>query len=445
MPRRLSRRTLLRGLGTAIALPWLEAMGPVAHAGGGAPKRLVVYYIPNGMWMPDFTPTQEGRSYDLPWLLEPLAPVQDKLLVLSGIDNESAPGEPHSAAMGALMSGRRVETDPFDEVDLATTADQVVAQAVGAQTRFPSLQLGSEASFVCDLASGAGEAECAYLWNLSWADAVTPLVKETRPERVFERLFGSGATAEDEVARAKRRAYDQSVLDAVVQDAARLQGTLGYQDRQRLDQYLTGIHELERRLEIPVSAGCQTDLESWLASHPVGAQGDVASHVRHMADLMVLAMQCDQTRVISYMLGNGRSDRPFPFIGVPDSHHWLSHHEGDSARIDGYRTICRWEMEQLAAFLQAMDAVVEPGGGTLLDASAVLACSAISEPNEHRRFSLPVVVAGGAGGALDTGRHMTVPMGTLMASLHVSLMQAMDLSVMSFGERASPSLGGITR
>jgi hypothetical protein len=430
MPTELSRRAILRGFGAAIALPWLEAMP--ARAGGG-PKRFGVFFLPNGMWMPDFTPATTGSAYAMPPLLEPLAGVRDQLLVLSGLHNTFAGGEPHSAAVGALLSGRATSTEPFDALEGGITVDQVIAQAVGQATRFPSVQLGSESTFVCGVGGLLGrEAECGHLWDVSWADAATPLVKETRPQQVFDRLFGDVGVQESAAAREKRRRYEQSILDAVLDDVSDLQGWLGAEDKQRLDAYLTGIHELERRLTVTSTpdGACAEDAQAWLDA--ASGEVDVQTHVRQMCDLMVLAWQCDATRVLTYMLGNGRSERPFPFLGVPESHHYVTHHAGDPYKIEATPTICRWEMAQVGYFLDRLASTLQPDGSSLLDSAAVLVCSGISDPDTHVGTGLPVIVAGRCGGALATGQHLQVD--RALPGLHVSLMQAMGLSVSTFGD-----------
>ncbi len=443
---KLTRRTLLRGAGAAIALPWLEAMAPVARAAEAVPKRFVVFFVPNGMWMPDFTPATTGRGYTHPHLLEPLAPWADDTLVLTGLSSQVGLGEPHAAATGALLTGIQVSSEQGASTAAGISIDQVIANAVGGQTRFPSLQLGSEGDFVCDVAGEGGfEAFCAYMWNISWADGSTPLAKQIRPAAVFERLFGDIGVTESAAARTRRIAYDRSVLDSVTADARSISARVGKADRDRLDAYLTGIRELERRLDFdpPTGVGCVASAQAWLDQHGLSEPEGAQEHVQQMTELMTLAMQCDASRVITYMLGTGRSDRPYPFLGVPEAHHYISHHAGDQDKIDKLRVIYRWEMERYAALLAALAAVPEADGTRLLDHTMVLLCSGISDSDSHVTADLPVVVGGGRA-MLNTGQHLRFD-GQPVANLHMSLAAAMDVSLSSFGTEGTGALAGVVR
>jgi len=428
--RRLSRRAFLGGAAAAMTLPWLEAMAPWgrrARADGPA-CRAIFYYVPNGFHMPEWTPAQEGAGYTMPRILAPLAGLRDELLVLSNLANApgNVPGVPgdHAQGTGAFLTCRTPYKTAGADISLGISLDQVAAEAIGGATTFPSLQLGLQgggSTGGCD--SGYS---CAYSRNISWAGESTPLPKMTNPRLVFDRLFAgldADMTAE---AIARRKAHRLSVLDHVTAEASVLSGTLGAADRAKLDEYLTGVRDLEVRIEsADEEAQCDPGPEPPLDySYP--------EHVRLMSDLMVLALRCDATRLITFMLQNAASNRNYGFIGVSGAHHELSHHQNDAATQELLTQIGTWEVEQLAYLLEGLRAVDE-GGSTLLDNTVVYFSSEIADGNAHQHEDLPVLLAGRAGGALEPGRHVLLPDREPLANLYVTLLQLLGVDADAFG------------
>jgi hypothetical protein len=449
-PPALHRRAVLRGLGTAIALPWLEALLPSGRAAGAAraplPLRAAFLYVPNGVHVPDWTPAADGAGFELPHTLAPLAPFRRHLTVLSGLAHDQArahgdgPGD-HARAAATFLTG----VHPLKSegaVRLARSADQVIAAAIGARTRFRSLELGCErgrTSGQCD--SGYS---CAYSSNVSWQDATTPAAKETNPRLVFDRLFRGGADGESARARAEREARHRSVLDFVRDDARRLRTRLGAEDRARLEAYETGIRELERRLDLAAAEAPPEVSDSPIgvpdAARPIGVPDDFAEHVDRMSDLIALAFQTDSTRVATFLLANEGSNRSYANLGVPEGHHDLSHHGGDAEMQRKIRDINRFHVERLAYLLARLDAARE-GDRTLLDQCMLVYGSGISDGQTHAHHDLPVLLIGGGGGRLDPGRHVRHSAGTPMNDLFLALFERLDVPVAAFGDGRRPLAG----
>jgi hypothetical protein len=436
----LSRRTLLRsGLTTLIGLPVLEAMAPSiarAQANGQDPlRRFFAFYLPNGMNMASFTPTTEGALGVLPSILEPLESVKQHVTIVSGLENRAAfsgadgPGD-HARGTGTFLSVQRLLKSDVD-IRNGISVDQVIANHVRSRgfTGLSSLELGCEgggSTGNCD--SGYS---CAYSVNVAWAGATSPLPKETNPRAVFDRLFAGVDPSASNAEREKERRYKQSVLDVVKGDAARLSARLGSKDKQKLDEHLTGIRELELQLgSTPVTA-CTP------GARPAGPSADITAYVRAMLDLVVASFACDRTRVATFMLGNGGSGRNFSFIGVNGAHHELSHHQGDPAKIAQLTQIDRWEMEQLAYVIGRLAAVDDGDGATALDNSLVYCACEIEDGNSHNHRNLPVVVAGRAGGSITSGRHVRAA-GRSVADLFLTGMQSMGMTSSSFADSAGP-------
>ncbi len=359
-PSRIARRTALKGLGVSIALPMLEAMrlGPARRVGRSrsVPLRVAFVYVPNGVHMPDWTPRgHAGTAFDLPAILEPLARSRMRLLVLSGLTLNPARalgdgGGDHARAMASFLTGRHPRKTDGADLRAGISVDQLAAREVGSTTRFPSLEIG------CEGGRNAGECDhgysCAYQSNLSWRGDATPVAKQINPRLVFDRLFGAPAGADP--ARADRRG--KSILDFVGEDARRIGKTLGTPDRRKLDEYLTGIREIERRIATTrptVTAG------GVKLARPLGIPADYREHLRLMADLLVLAFQSDLTRIATFVFANDGSNRSYPAIGVPDGHHDLSHHGGEPAKQQRIRTINRFHVEQLAYLLEKLKSIPE--------------------------------------------------------------------------------------
>ena len=432
----LSRRTLLRGMGTAMALPLLDVMKPAAFgaAKSGAPMRMAFMFVPNGVHLERWTPKTFGARFDLPYVLEPLAPVKNDLMVLTGLthdkgrSNDDGPGD-HARSAGVFLTGSQPLKSEGSQIRVGVSVDQVAARFLGADTRFASLEIGSERSRQggkCD--SGYS---CAYSNNISWRDADTPLTKEINPRAVFERLFGDSSSGMSKE-QIKRRARRQSILDFVMEDAKSLDSKVSGSDRQKLDEYLTAVREIEQRIE---QAEQQNDRKPirMLGELPDGIPNSYEEHLRLMGDMMVLAFQTDTTRVASFMLANAGSNLSYRPIGVSDGHHALSHHQGDPEKLDKISRINRFHVQQFSYVLQRLKAIPE-GNGTLLDNCMIVYGSGISDGNKHNNENLPVLVAGGGQGSLLTGRHVPVPQETPMCNLFLSLLQRAGVPASSFGD-----------
>jgi len=437
MSRPISRRAVLKGLGTTIALPMLEAMLPplslAAPAKKAAPLRMAFLYVPNGAHMADWTPAEVGSSFALPQILEPLAPVKDSLLVLSGLTADKArahgdgPGD-HARAMSAFLTGRQPRKTHGADIKVGISVDQLAAEKVGHQTRFPSLELGIERGLNagnCD--SGYS---CAYSANLSWKTESMPMAKEVNPRLVFERLFSNQVKGEAGTTREKRERYQLSILDFVMEDASQLKNRLGGNDQRKLDEYLSAVREIE--LRIARSSPAEGAGPAKIAK-PAGIPINYEEHIRLMSDLLVLAFQADLTRIATFVFANDGSNRSYRAIGVPEGHHDLSHHGGNKDRQAKIRTINRFHIAQLAYLLEKMKAVQE-GEGTLLDNVMIIYGSGISDGNRHNHDNLPILLAGKGGGTLRSGRHVRYPKETPLTNLYLSMLARIGAPTDSFGD-----------
>ncbi len=443
MNRTMSRRTLLRGLGTAVALPWLEAMAPGLAVGATSrarpPRRLAFFYVPNGIHMKDWTPAAVGREYTVPYILEPLAPYKQDLLVLSGLTLDAARahgdgGGDHARAMSAFLTGRHPRKTHGANLRAGVSADQVAARVVGRQTRFASLELGCERggqSGNCD--SGYS---CAYSSNLSWRSDSTPMAKELNPRLVFERLFAGADRRETAEARARRRRERRSILDFVAEDAGRLRAELGGADRRKVDEYLDGVRELETRL-----ARAEADREAAPPlAVPDGVPRDYAEHIRLLMDVLVLAFQGDLTRIATFVLANDGSNRSYRFIGVPEGHHALSHHGRKKEKLAKIRQINRFHVTQMGYLLGKLKEIRE-GEGTLLDQCMIVYGSGISDGDRHNHDDLPILLAGHGGGSLRPGRHVVYPNETPLTNLYLALLDRMGAPTATLGDSTGPLPG----
>ena len=434
--RKISRRTVLRGLGTVMALPMLEAMAPAAspatRAGAAAfPNRMAFLYVPNGIHMSAWTPAEAGPLGKLPATLEPLAAVKDELLVLTGLaqENGKAKGDgagDHARSLASFLTGTHPLKTDGANIRAGVSVDQVAARAVGKYTRFSSLELGIERGALsgnCD--SGYS---CAYSSNISWRSPTTPMAKEINPRLVFERLFADEVHGGPHLA--KRRRYKQSILDFVAEDAGRLQARLGTTDRRKIDEYMTSVRELEIRV---ANAGKPIDLDLSAVERPTGIPDDHQEHIRLMLDLMVLAFQGDVTRIATFMYANEASNRSHPTIGVPEAHHQVSHHGNDPKKQAKIQKIDHFHVTQLAYFLTKLKAIPE-GDGTLLDHSMIVYGSGIGDGNRHNHDDLPILMAGRGGGSFETGRHVKLGTQTPLNNLYLSMLEGMGVPVDSLGD-----------
>lgn len=428
----LSRRTFLRGAGTALALPLLDAMIPAMTAVAQTPaapdrlRRLGYIYIPMGCDGSRWTPPGGERLDELSFILAPLAPVKQHVTVISNMELRNAYPGTHATSNSAFLSAARAKLTESADYYLGTTADQLAARQLGRDTQLPSLELSM------DLMTLAGQCDngyaCVYHNCLSWSSPTTPLPSEAHPRIVFERLFGDGATAAERRASLKSRA---SLLDSVKDEFTQLNNQLGPADRARLSQYLDTIREVEQRIqraETNAAANPVRDVE-----RPVGVPASYADHARLMFDLQLLAFQADVTRVITFQLARETSNRTYPEIGVSDPHHPLTHHGNDPKKIEKVARINRFHISLFAEFLKKLRDTRE-GDGTLLDHSLLLYGSGMGNPNRHDHDNLPILVAGGAAGRMKGGRHIRFAKPTPLANLHLTLIDKVGVRLDSFGD-----------
>jgi len=436
----IPRRTFLRGVGTAIALPMLDAMAPLTSLGAdtaatpaAAPLRTAFFYIPNGVNMEHWKPKGEGTDFEFPEILSPLAEIKEDINILSGLahDKAKANGDgagDHARSAAAFLTGCQPRKTDGADIKAGISVDQLAAQHVGKATKFASLELGLERGRQagnCD--SGYS---CAYSSNISWRSESTPMAKEIDPRLVFERLFSVGSSRDQAGSLARRNLHRKSILDFVSDDANSLRKSLGAKDRRKLSEYLTGVREIEQRIE--KSERREPIIVDGITA-PDGIPKDLGEHYRLMCDMLVLALQGDLTRVSTFMVGNAGSNRSFPFIDVPEGHHSLSHHQNKPETLEKIKKINLFHMQQFAYFLKRLKSI-EEGEGTLLDNCAILYGSAISDGNRHNHNDLPIILAGQAGGTIKTGRHIVYEQDTPMNNLFLSLLDRQGVEVESLGD-----------
>jgi len=427
----LSRRTLLRGLGASLSLPYLDAMVPAATAASRTvqpARRLGYIYIPMGCDQSRWTPGNgEGdRLGELSPILQSLEPVRDHCTILTNLELEPAYPGTHATSNASWLSAARVKHTESSDYYNGTTADQIAAKAIGQETQLPSLELAM------DLMQVVGQCDngyaCVYQNNLSWSSPTTPLPAEAHPRLVFEQLVGAGGSKADRAAALARRG---SLLDFVKDDMSRLARTLGPEDRARVDHYLDSVREVERRIQKAEAAVAENELPD--LERPSGVPASYAEHVRLMFDLQLLAMRGDVTRVITFQLARETSNRTYADIGVSDPHHPLSHHGNDPDKIEQMSKINAFHVSLFAEYLTKLAATPE-GEGTLLDHSLLLYGSGMGNPNVHDHTNLPVIVAGGAGAGVKGGRHLRHETTVPLANLHLTLLDRAGVELDQFGD-----------
>lgn len=427
---RLTRRALLGGAAALVGLPLLEATWPqTARAGSRPPKRFISMMVPNG-WQPAiFDPTGEGFDYTLSPCLTPLEAVRDRTLVLSGLDNR--PGispdryDEHSGCTSAYLTASHLRGTPV-AANAGWSVDQVLAAQLGGHTAFSSLQLGSEAPIRC-YTPGV----CPGFETISWRGLDTPLPKDIFPASVYARVFGGLAPGLDPASMSARARMEQRLLDRAHAQTASYASNLGVADRARLDHYLTGLSELERRLQIGAAGSCDARWD------PPPADADPTTEMRAMADLITLSLQCDKTRFVTWMLGEGRSERSLRFLGYPVGHHDLSH---EPSWTDAHIASTRWFVDQYVYLMQRLDSVIEPDGSTLLDNTLILWGSPLQVGSRHDPLNMTQLLGGGGGGAFTTGQRLVFDPGTPLANLYVSILQAFGVDQDTFGDDGTGSL-----
>jgi hypothetical protein len=435
----LPRRTFLKGMGAAIALPMLDAMTPALSAMSGmtrsaaqSPLRLAFTYVPNGITMADWTPKGAGGAFELSRVMQPMAPFRQDLSILSGLAHKNGmalgdgPGD-HARAAASYLTGVHPRKTAGADIQNGVSVDQIAAQHIGPATRFASLELG------CDDSRTVGNCDsgysCAYTNSLAWRGPSTPMPPETNPRLVFERLFGDIDTSLTPEARARRMRYRRSILDLVGERTSELSATLGPADKRKLDEYLSSIREIEQRIE-----RAEKDLTGLTPTidKPTGIPVLYADYVNLMFDLQLIAFQTDMTRVVTMMMGREGSMRTYPEIGVPDPHHPLTHHRGNVEWIERVTKVNELHMQLFAGFIAKMKATPD-GDGSLLDHSVVVYGSGLSDGNRHTHEDLPVMLVG-KGGNFKLGHHITYPQGTPMTNLYLTLLDRMGVQPEKIGD-----------
>jgi hypothetical protein len=440
---KFGRRAFLRGLGACLALPTLESFVParslaaaaprLATTTGGMPMRMAFIAFANGSNYERWLPKGAGRDYELNETFAPMAELKGKFQIFTNLAHDAAnnwgdgAGD-HARSGASFLTGCHAWKTLGSRLHLGISVDQIAAREAGHLTRIDSLQLGVEGARMygsCDTGY-----PCAYQYNISWASESLPLAPEPNPRVIFEKLFGGGNGAERAANLRQRLERRRSVLDFVLEDARSLNRELGRNDRQKLDEYLSGIRQIETQIE----KAERFRLPEAAMAEPAGKPEDHTVHVDLMYDLMALAFQTDSTRVISFAVAPEGSNRPFPTLGISEGYHFLTHHAGNQDKIAKVAKIERWYMERFARFLRQLDGMKEPDGTTVLDNSMIVYGCAIGDGNKHNHDELPVVVAGGGGGTLRTGRHVLLPQPMPMTNLYTALLDRMGVKAERVGD-----------
>jgi hypothetical protein len=433
----LDRRTFLKGIGTLMALPSLEAMTPTVYASGSGalaanPTRMAFLFVPNGINMQHWTPAASGALQISP-ILEPLAELKNDFSILTGLGQNNAfamgdgPGD-HARSTAAFLTGVHAKKTAGADIKNAISVDQLAAQFIGKKTRFASLELGAERGGQAgDCDSGYS---CAYSSNISWRSETTPVPKEVNPRLVFERLFGSGNASEEKESLARRDLFNKSILDFVLEDASSLKGRLGKRDQQKMEEYFTAVREIEQRL-VAFEGGAALEAAAGLG-RPKGIPSDFGEHIRLMGDMMILAFQADLTRVSTFMFANDGSNRSYAQIGVSEGHHDISHHGRQADKLEKKKQIDTYHVQQLAYILKRMKSIKE-GDSTMLDNTMLLYGAGISDGDAHNHNNLPILMAG-HGGKFKTGQHYVFKDNTPLNNLFVTMLDRVGVKVEKLGD-----------
>ena len=422
----LARRTVLRGLGAAMGLPFLEAMLPAfsLRAAAKPVHRFQTFYVPNGMAMPFWSPKGEGSTFELSPILEPLAPYRNQMLVLSGL--KANWNYIHAGASGSFLTGTTRGGRNEVEVIADVSMDQLLARQFAKDTQLASLELSMDGP--ANAGACTGNLSCAYTHTISWRNPTQPLPMEYNPRAVFEKLFGDSGSTQRSAREARLRQH-KSILDSVTEKLAGLKKELGPQDQGKVDEYTESIRDVERRIQ---KAEEQHNVELPALDQPQGVPPDFEDHLALMFDLKLLALQSDLTRVISFMIGKEQSARPYPQIGVAEAHHPLSHHN-DIPEIIAYMSkINRYHTELFSKYLAKLRATPD-GDGSLLDHMTILYGGGISNSQRHSGDNLPIMLVGGGAGRIRGGRHLVYSDKPMMANLLVTLMDKLDVPVEKIG------------
>jgi hypothetical protein len=431
----LPRRAVLRGLGATLALPLLDSMVPALTAQSrtaAAPvTRFGVFYVPNGMSMPYWYPKTEGPLDALPPTLRSLDAFKDRVLICGGLDDESANlvkgGGDHARSAGTFLTCVPYKITSGADVSNAVSMDQIAARELSKETQLASLELGIESNAM--LGNCDGGASCAYTNTIAWRTPTTPLPIENDPRAVFERMFGTTGST-DPAARLERMRRDRSILDLVGAELSGLERVVGPGDQVKLEEYLDAVRDIERRITM---AEEQNTRELPVVDQPVGVPNDYAEHAKLMMDLLALAYQTDLTRISTFMLAREVSGRAYPEIGVSDSHHPLSHHQDEPAKLERLHQINEYHLQQFAYLVAKLDALPD-GDGTMLDSTLFLYGTGISDSNTHFHDDLPIALVGGKNAGVKGGRYIRYAEDTPLANLHVTILEKLGVPVEAFGD-----------
>ena len=440
----LARRTFLRGMGAAVALPFLDAMTPAFAAqsktAAKAPVRMAFVYVPNGIDMRNWNPDYQGKLQELPRILKPLEPFKNDITLLSNLTHHNGralldgAGD-HGRCCGAYLTGVQPRKSAVD-IKCGVSVDQLVANKLRNETRFASLEVGLEdARQAGDCDSGYS---CAYTNNLAWRSETQPLPPVLDPRILFERLFGTGAELTPEE-RKRQSKYRRSILDFVQEDTKKLQTNLGPTDRRKLDEYLSSIREIERQI-----AKAETDNAQITPNmeKPYGVPSDFAEHFKLMTDMMTIAFQADLTRVMTFLVTREGSSRAYREIGIPDGHHPLTHHRNDPAMMDKVALINEYHMRQFAAWVEKLKNIQE-GDSNILNNSMIVYGAGLADGNRHSHEDLPTLIAGTGGGFIKPGRRIVYRKETPMANMFLNMMDRMGVPAEHFGD-STGRLDGLT-
>lgn len=441
----IHRRRFLRGMGVCLALPAFESFLPAVlatdsqptrnkGANQNAPVRTAFLYVPNGVNVERWRPKKDGQDYELSPTLSALEPHKSEFQVVGNLEQKNGWAGPdgagdHARATATILTSARPKKTAGSDIHLGISVDQLAAKHLGGNTRFPSLELS------CDGVRNSGGCDsgysCAYQFNLAWRSETQPVAPESNPRLVFERLFGVGDKAERQANMKRRQDEQRSVLDFIQEDAKKLGKQLGRNDQNKLSEYLTGVREIEQRLERAEKFGPLPDPGM---SAPNGIPRSYSEHIRLMFDMLVLAFRTDSTRIATFMLAHDGSNRTFEEIGVTDGHHALSHHQSDAKKLEKIAKIDQYYIDQFAYFLGKLRDVKDVDGKTLLDNSMIVYASGLADGNRHAHDNLPVILAGRGGGALNPGKHLKLAEKTPMSNLYVKMLNVMGAKVETFGD-----------
>lgn len=438
----IARRTFLRGAGVTLALPLLDSMipaqTPLAKTAAKPQLRMGLCFMPHGAVISNWTPIGDGEGFNISRTLTPLAPYQDKLVVISNLAHKNAapagPGDnggDHTRSPAVFLNGVHPKRTDGADIQAGVTIDQIAAQKIGQETRLPSLELAIE-----DYSGLVGSCDvgfsCAYMNTISWRTPTTPMPMEINPRVVFDRLFGDGATAEE---RLERIEQERSILDAVSGQVNRLQGKLGATDRNRVTEYLDTVREIERRIILSEKESSLSGIN--VPATPSGIPDDHETHTKLMFDLMAIAFQADITRISTFMMAREVSYRTFPMLGITEAFHPASHHQNNTARLENLTKIQTYHVGLFAYMINKLQSIKD-GDGTLLDHTLMLYGSGMSNSNVHNHSPLPILLAGGAAGTLKGNRHLKYPDETPMANLLLSILHKAGVEQQSIGDSTGP-------